>query len=131
MSLRHLYQQFAKMKPIILYTNSTPNGYKVSNMLEELKAVYGSKTGFDYEAKQISFDKNEQKSDWFLKICPNGRIPAILDPNQGSGDGFPVFETAAIILYLQDHYDPDNVFSWGDKDGKEAPLFRSEALQWM
>lgn len=123
------------MKPITLFTVATPNGQKVSNMLEELKAVYNSKTGFDYEAKPISFGENEQKSEWFLKVCPNGRIPAITDPNKpgvdGGSDGFHVFETAAILLYLQEHYDPDNVFNFGQADGQEAALYRSQALQWM
>lgn len=66
----------------------------------------------------------------FLKICPNGRIPAITDPNKGEGDGFHVFETAAIILYLQEQYDPDNVFGF-DANDKDAALLRSEALQWI
>jgi glutathione S-transferase len=118
------------MKPIKLYTNSTPNGYKVSILLEELKLAYGAKTGFDYETIKIKFDQNEQKSEWFLKINPNGRIPALTDPNKGSGEGFHVFETAAMLVYLQEHYDPDNLFSFAANE-QDADLQRSEILQWI
>ncbi|MCO5556112.1 hypothetical protein L7F22_009656 [Adiantum nelumboides] len=117
-------------KAIKLYTASTPNGQKVSNLLEELKAIYHSKTGLDYETHKIEFSKNEQKSDWFLKICPNGRIPAIVDPNRGSGNGFNVFETAAITIYLQENYDPENHFNFS-KEEKDGDLLRSEVLQWI
>ncbi|PWN38105.1 glutathione S-transferase C-terminal-like protein [Meira miltonrushii] len=112
---------------IKLYTAATPNGFKVSNLLEELKAIY---KGLDYETHKIEFSKNEQKSDWFLKICPNGRIPAIVDPNRGSGDGFNVFETAAITIYLQENYDPENHFNFS-KNEKDGDLYRSEVLQWI
>ncbi|RKO84990.1 thioredoxin-like protein, partial [Blyttiomyces helicus] len=74
---------------ITLYTAGTPNGWKASIALEEL--------GIPYELKPISFKTNEQKSEWFLKINPNGRIPAIVDHSRGD---FPVFESGAILLYL-------------------------------
>lgn len=74
---------------IELFTAATPNGFKASVTLEELE--------LDYTVRPISFDKREQKEDWFLKINPNGRIPAIVD--HGNGD-FPVFESGAIMLYL-------------------------------
>lgn len=74
--------------PIKLYTNSTPNGYKVSIYLEELKASYG----LQYSTQQLNFSKNEQKEPWFLKINPNGRIPAIVDESR---NGFKVFETVS------------------------------------
>lgn len=61
-TIAHL-RRLSTMKPIKLYTNSTPNGYKVSNFLEELKEVYGTKTGFDYDVHRIHFDENEQKSE--------------------------------------------------------------------
>lgn len=78
---------------IKLYTNSTPNGYKVSIYLEELKASYG----LQYSTQQLNFSKNEQKEPWFLKINPNGRIPAIVDESRG---GFNVFETVSGRLRL-------------------------------
>ncbi|GAK64142.1 glutathione S-transferase C-terminal-like protein [Moesziomyces antarcticus] len=111
------------MKPVILYTAGTPNGQKVSNFTEELKRAYPS---FEVEYQAISLGKNEQKEDWFLAINPNGRIPALKDPNRGD---FCVFETAAIILYLEKHYDSDHIFSWSDDgDGVDK---RSEAIQWL
>ena len=56
---------------IDLYTAATPNGAKVSIALEELK--------LDYKVHSLKLMENEQKKDWFLEICPNGRIPAIVD----------------------------------------------------
>lgn len=107
-------------KPIKLYTKGTPNGVCVSILLEELKAVYKD---FDYEVYDIDFGKNEQKEEWFLKINPNGRIPAIVDPNRGD---FNVFETAAILQYLVVHYDPEGHFHFrGQSD------YESEIIQWM
>ena len=69
---------------IELYTSPTPNGHKISIALEEM--------GLDYEVKPIDLSKNEQKSDKFLAICPNGRIPAIVDTEKDKfavlyGDG--------------------------------------------
>ncbi len=74
---------------IDLYTSPTPNGWKVSIALEELD--------LPYEVKPIDLSKLEQKEEWFLKICPNGRIPAIVDRG---ADDFAVFESGAILLYL-------------------------------
>jgi len=91
-----------------------------SILLEELKAVYKD---FEYEAISIDFSKNEQKEDWFLKINPNGRIPAMVDPNRGD---FPVFETAAILQYLVVHYDPEGHFHFRGQSDRE-----SEIIQWM
>lgn len=75
-------------QPIKLFTQATPNGQKVSIFLEELKASYG----LQYTVKPLDFGKNEQKEGWFLKINPNGRIPAITDDNR---EGFNVFETVS------------------------------------
>ncbi|KAG8853640.1 glutathione S- transferase, nitrogen catabolite repression regulator [Tulasnella sp. 330] len=106
---------------IKLYTQGTPNGYKISILLEELKAAYG----LEYMTKKLDFQKNEQKEPWFLEINPNGRIPAIVDETRG---GFKVFETAAITLYLTQHYDPEFKFSFDPvKDANDY----SEALQWI
>ena len=74
---------------IDLYTASTPNGWKVSVFLEEV--------GLPYTVHHIDLGKGDQKKPEFLRICPNGRIPAIVD--RGNGD-FAVFETGAILLYL-------------------------------
>ena len=74
---------------IDLYTAPTPNGWKVSVFLEE--------AGLPYAVRPIDLAKAEQKTPEYLKICPNGRIPAIVD--RGCGD-FAVFESGAILLYL-------------------------------
>ena len=71
---------------LTLYTAATPNGYKVSVALEEM--------GLPYEVRKLDLYSGEQKQPWFLAICPNGRIPAIVD------DGFAVFESGACLLYL-------------------------------
>lgn len=116
------------MKPVILYTAGTPNGQKASIMLEEIKAIDPS---FEYEVKAIDMSKNEQKEPWFLAMNPNGRIPTLLDPNNTAThpDGFPVFESLSILLYLEKKYDPKHAFSWPSTDPK-ADNFRSEVLQF-
>lgn len=88
------------MKPVQLFTAGTPNGQKVSIMLEEIKALNPS---FEYETHAIDMSKNQQKEDWFLKMNPNGRIPTILDPNNTATDdkGFAVMESMSIMLYLE------------------------------
>ncbi|POF38942.1 glutathione S-transferase [Pseudomonas laurylsulfativorans] len=96
---------------IDLYTAATPNGHKVSIVLEEL--------GLPYTVHALSFDKKEQKSADFLKINPNGRIPAIVD--RANGD-FAVFESGAILIYL------------AEQAGKllpRDPKGRSVVLQWL
>ncbi|EJM77002.1 glutathione S-transferase family protein [Pseudomonas sp. GM55] len=96
---------------IDLYTAATPNGHKVSIVLEEL--------GLPYTVHALSFEKKEQKSADFLKINPNGRIPAIVD--RANGD-FAVFESGAILIYL------------AEQTGKlmpSDPKGRSLVLQWL
>ena len=78
---------------IELFTAATPNGVKISIVLEEL--------GLEYTVRKIDFNIAEQKEDWFLKISPNGRIPAIIDHDN---NGLSVFESGAILLYLADKY---------------------------
>jgi glutathione S-transferase/GST-like protein len=93
---------------ITLYTSATPNGHKVSVALEEM--------GLPYEVQAIDLMKGEQKSEAFLKINPNGRIPAIVD------DGFPVFESGAILVWL------------AEKSGMLLPTDargRSRVMQWL
>lgn len=77
---------------IDLYTWSTPNGRKVSIMLEE--------TGLDYRVKPVNIGQGEQFAPEFLKISPNNRIPAIVDHAGPKGQAFALFESGAILLYL-------------------------------
>lgn len=93
---------------IKLYTAETPNGWKASITLEEL--------GLPYELHALKLSEAEQKQPWYLKINPNGRIPAIDD------DGFTVFESGAIMLYL------------AEKTGKLLPTDakgKSLVTQWL
>ncbi|MCM2394864.1 glutathione binding-like protein [Rhizobium sp. S95] len=99
---------------IQLYSLPTPNGVKVSIALEEL--------GLPYEAHLVSFGTNEQKSPEFVSLNPNGRIPAILDPNGPDGKPIGVFESGAILIYL------------AEKTGKLLPkdaAGRYAVLQWL
>jgi GST-like protein len=75
-----------------LYSLPTPNGVKVSIMLEE--------TGLPYEPHLVRFDSNDQLSPEFVALNPNNKIPAILDPNGPGGKPLPLFESGAILLYL-------------------------------
>ena len=77
---------------IQLYSLPTPNGVKVSIMLEE--------TGLPYEPHLVRFDSNDQLSPEFGTLNPNNKIPAILDPNGPGGKPLPLFESGAILLYL-------------------------------
>jgi len=108
-----------------LYTFPTPNGQPIAVFLEELKAAYG---GPDYEVVKMSImdrdkgvKKNQVKNEWFLKINPNGRIPAI------THNGFNVFETSAVLAYLAQTFDKDHKFS-ADVADVEG---HSEDLQWL
>lgn len=97
-----------------LYSLPTPNGVKVSIMLEE--------TGLPYEVHLVSFDRNEQFSPEFLSLNPNNKIPAILDPNGPEGRPLPLFESGAILIYL------------AEKTGQLMPqdaAVRYETLQWL
>jgi len=79
---------------IQLYSLPTPNGVKVSVMLEE--------TGLAYEPHLVRFDADEQLSPEFLSLNPNNKIPAIIDPNGPGGRPLPLFESGAILIYLAD-----------------------------
>jgi len=78
---------------IDLYSSATPNGRKISIMLEEL--------GVQYNAIHIDLQKKEQFSDFFSKISPSNKIPVIVDNDKGN----TVFESGAILLYLAEKYD--------------------------
>lgn len=79
-------------KPIQLFYWPTPNGHKISIMLEE--------AGLPYDVHLVDINKGEQFAPVFLKISPNNRIPAILDPNGPGGRPVSVFESGAILQYL-------------------------------
>ncbi|HVL75061.1 MAG TPA: glutathione S-transferase N-terminal domain-containing protein [Noviherbaspirillum sp.] len=99
---------------IQLYSLPTPNGVKVSIMLEE--------TGLPYEAHLVSFQHNDQTSPEFLSLNPNNKIPAIIDPAGPGGKPLPLFESGAILLYL------------ADKTGKflpDDPALRYQTVQWL
>ncbi len=96
---------------IDLYTDATPNGWKVSVLLEEI--------GMEYTVHHVDIMTGVQKEPWFLKLCPNGRIPAIVDRGN---DDFAVFESGAIMLYL------------AKKSGKLLPTDdkgESRVTQWL
>lgn len=94
-----------------LFTASTMNGWKPVIFLEE--------AGLDYELTAIDFARKEQKAPDYLKINPNGRIPALIDR---SNDDFAIFESGAILWYLAEKYG-----QFLSQDPKE----RSETLQWL
>ena len=85
-------------KGIELLTFGTPNGWKASILLEELKEAYSK----DYTWQSINISKNTQKEPWFTKLGPNGRIPVIVDHDQG---GFAVQE--GLCMYNPARHDGD------------------------
>lgn len=97
-----------------LYSLPTPNGVKVSIMLEE--------TGLPYEVHRVGFDTHDQMSPEFLSLSPNNKIPAILDPNGPGGQALPLFESGAILIYLA-----DKTGQLLAQDGAE----RYETIQWL
>ncbi len=97
-----------------LYSLPTPNGVKVSIMLEE--------TGLPYEPHRVDFAVHDQLSPAFLSLNPNNKIPAILDPNGPAGKPLALFESGAILIYL------------ADKTGQFMPqdaAERYETIQWL
>ncbi|MBR0645319.1 glutathione S-transferase family protein [Plastoroseomonas hellenica] len=97
-----------------LYSLPTPNGVKVSIMLEEI--------GLPYEPHAIDIGKDETWTPEFLSLNPNGKIPAIIDPDGPGGRPIGLFESGAILLYL------------AEKTGKLLPAdaaLRYEAIQWV
>ena len=96
---------------IELLTSETPNGWKVSIALEEM--------GLPYTFRHIKLSEMEQKQDWYVKLNPNGRIPTLIDHDNGD---FAIFESGAILIYL------------AEKSGKFLPKDvkgRSRVLQWL
>jgi GST-like protein len=97
-----------------LYSLPTPNGVKVSIMLEEI--------GLPYEPQLVDFDTNDQASAEFRSLNPYGKIPAIIDPAGPGGEPLPLFESGAILVYL------------AEKSGQflpRAPAARYETLEWL
>ena len=97
-----------------LYSLPTPNGVKVSIMLEEV--------GLPYEWHLVDFGKDDQKTPEFLSLNPNGKIPAILDPDGPGGKPLPLFESGAILQYL------------AEKTGRllpSDPARRWQTIQWV
>lgn len=97
-----------------LYSLPTPNGVKVSIMLEE--------TGLAYEPHLVSFETNDQMSPEFVSLNPNNKIPAIIDPDGPGGKPLALFESGAILLYL------------AEKTGQllpRDPARRYETIQWV
>jgi GSH-dependent disulfide-bond oxidoreductase len=97
-----------------LYSLPTPNGVKVSIMLEEI--------GLPYEVHLVDFNKDDQKTPEFLSLNPNGKIPAIIDPNGPGGKPLGLFESGAILQYL------------AEKTGKLLPADaarRYQTIQWV
>lgn len=109
-------QRWPAQNPEILqlYSTPTPNGVKVSIMLEEI--------GLPYEVHSINIGQNETWGPEYLSLNPNGKIPAILDPNGPGGKPLALFESGAILLYL------------AEKTGKllpSDPAARYEVIQWV
>lgn len=99
---------------IQLYSLATPNGVKVSIMLEE--------TGLPYEVHRIGFDTKDQLTPEFMSLNPNNKIPAIVDPDGPGGKPLALFESGAILWYL------------AEKTGRflpQDPAARYETLQWL
>lgn len=86
-----------------LFTSSTPNGYKITILLELLK--------LDYYVYSLDIMKGECKQDWFLKINSNGKVPALKDVSE-DGESILISESAAILLYIVDKYDKENKYSF-------------------
>jgi len=106
-------------KGLELLTFGTPNGHKASIYLEELKEAYGKPS---YVFQSINIGQNIQKEPWFTEKGPNGRIPVLVDHDNG---GLGIMEGSAILSYLSRHFDKDRKFSF-----TEDPEL-SESEQWV
>ena len=100
--------------PIELHFAPTPNGWKITIMLEEC--------GLPYAIRPVDLAKGDQFRPEFLAISPNNRMPAIVDPDGPGGEPIAIFESGAILQYL------------GNKSGRFYPMqqrARSEVEQWL
>jgi len=100
---------------IDLYTWATPNGRKVSIMLEEL--------GLDYTVHEIKLPDGDQKKPEFVAISPNGKIPAIVDADGPGGEPISQFESGAILIYLAEKTGSDLL--------PTEPRLRAITMQWL
>ncbi len=101
-------------KKIQLYSLATPNGQKISIALEEME--------LEYDAHLIDIRKDQQFSDEFIKINPNSKIPAIVDPTGDNGNPLPIMESGAILIYL------------AEKSGQFLPVDKTkriQTIQWL
>lgn len=101
-------------QPIKLYFWPTPNGYKISILLEELQ--------LPYEVHPVDITRGEQFEESFLRISPNNKMPAIVDPEGPGGKPLSLFESGAILLYLAEktgHFIP------------QEPAAYYQTLQWL
>lgn len=111
-----IYDRWPPQHPdrIQLYSLPTPNGVKVSTALEEME--------LPYEAHRISLSRGDQHTPEFLSLNPNGKIPALIDPNGPNGQLVQLMESAAIVWYL------------AEKTGKlipSDPIKKSHCMQWL
>src|SRR3984885_3564623 len=97
-----------------LYSLPTPNGVKISIMLEE--------TGLPYEPHLVRFDTDDQMTAEFLSLNPNNKIPAILDPHGPDDKPLPLFESGAILIYLADK---------SEQFLARSGAVRYETIQWL
>jgi GSH-dependent disulfide-bond oxidoreductase len=97
-----------------LYSLATPNGVKISIMLEEI--------GLAYEAHRINFETNDQLSPEFISLNPNNKIPAIIDPHGPDNQPLALFESGAILIYLAEK--SQQLLS-------QSPKLRYETIQWL
>lgn len=115
-SLELIAQHFPPQNPnhLQLYSLATPNGQKVSVLLEEL--------GLAYDVHKVNIGNNEQFHPAFLAVSPNNKIPALLDPSGPNGEPLALFESGAILLYL------------AEKTGRFLPqdsAQRYQTIQWL
>jgi len=99
---------------IQLYSLPTPNGVKISTMLEE--------TGLPYEVHLVDFGTDDQTSPEFLSLNPNNKIPAMIDPDGPGGKPLPLWESGAMLIYLAEK---SGMFLSGD------PAEKHETVQWL
>ncbi|GAA5980780.1 hypothetical protein JCM11641_002649 [Rhodosporidiobolus odoratus] len=108
---------------LVFLVAQTPNGNKPLYYAEELKAIGAIK---DYTFIPINFSRNEQKTEWFEAVNPNGRIPALRDNRVGGKKPINVWESASMLLYLAKEYDVESKFWFKDDED-----LHQEMLNWL
>jgi GST-like protein len=107
---------------IQLYSAATPNGMKIAISLEELVQLRGMKEDFKYEPHTINIRAAENYRLDFLNICPNGKIPAMIDPKGPGGNPVHLWESGSCLLYLAEKYEELIPID---------PLGRLETINWL